>query len=93
MDNVQYVMGNYSDKKRRQKGLGRWASHRSLNNTTSKKRYKKKVREMPYKVSETPGSGRYECLSCGYEIYLEFDHDLLPPCAKCERGEFIKKLP
>ncbi len=45
---------------------------------------------MIYKVSERPGRGRYVCIFCGDDVFLENDDDTLPPCASCEMGEFRK---
>ena len=48
--------------------------------------------EMTYKCGEKPGKGWYVCIACGEDLYLDQDTDTLPPCAKCEKCEFRKKI-
>ncbi|TAJ43635.1 zinc ribbon-containing protein [Methanofollis fontis] len=45
---------------------------------------------MPYTCGEKPGKGRYVCLHCGEDLYLDDDTDRLPPCSRCERCDFRK---
>lgn len=35
---------------------------------------------MVYKCGETPGKGRYVCIKCGEDLFLDDDSDELPPC-------------
>ena len=45
---------------------------------------------MSYHCGEKPGKGRYVCLNCGEDLYLDDNTDTLPPCAKCEKCDFRK---
>ncbi|MDP8234413.1 MAG: hypothetical protein P9M06_06410 [Candidatus Saelkia tenebricola] len=45
---------------------------------------------MSYHCGEKLGKGRYVCLNCGEDLYLDEDTDALPPCAKCKKCEFRK---
>ncbi len=43
---------------------------------------------MAFKCGQKPGVGRYVCLGCGEDLYLDNSTDTLPPCAKCSKCEF-----
>jgi len=45
---------------------------------------------MLYKCGEKPGKGRYVCINCGEDLYLDDSTDTLPPCAKCNKCKFKK---
>ena len=40
------------------------------------------------KSGEKPGKGNYCCTNCGEQITLDDDDDRLPPCPKCQNGEY-----
>ena len=41
------------------------------------------------KSGEKPGKGIYVCTQCKQIIVLNDQTDTLPPCPKCNNGEFI----
>lgn len=43
---------------------------------------------MAYVCGQKPGIGRYVCLNCGEDLYLNDNTDTLPPCAKCNKCQF-----
>ena len=49
---------------------------------------------MIYKCGEKPGKGRYICIKCKEDLYLDDDTDSLPPCkgrnGTCKGCEFNK---
>jgi hypothetical protein len=45
---------------------------------------------MTLKCGEKPGPGRYVCLNCGEDLYLNEGTDRIPPCAKCKKCDFKK---
>jgi len=40
------------------------------------------------KSGEKPGKGNYCCTDCGEQITLDDDDDRLPPCPKCQNGDY-----
>ncbi|WP_455714124.1 zinc ribbon-containing protein [Anaerosporobacter sp.] len=43
-----------------------------------------------YKSGEKPGKGTYICTNCNNDVNLDDETDTLPPCSKCNNGEFTK---
>jgi ribosomal protein S27AE len=43
---------------------------------------------MSLKCGQKPGTGRYVCVNCGEDLFLDEVTDKLPPCAKCKKCEF-----
>lgn len=46
---------------------------------------------MAHKCGEKPGIGRYICIKCGEDLYLDDSKDRLPPCIKCRNCTFRKE--
>ncbi len=45
---------------------------------------------MSLKCGQKPGAGRYVCVNCGEDLFLDQDTDKLPPCAECKKCEFLR---
>lgn len=43
----------------------------------------------PSTTGQKPGIGRYVCVCCEEDLYLDDDSDKLPPCAKCHCTKFF----
>lgn len=43
-----------------------------------------------YDIGEKPGAGRYCCTTCGWDVVLDDDSDVLPPCGNCGSGQNVK---
>jgi len=43
-----------------------------------------------FKTGHKPGKGRYVCVACKEDLYLDDDTDRLPPCA-CKGVEFTRE--
>ncbi|NYT00702.1 MAG: zinc ribbon-containing protein [Methanocellales archaeon] len=45
---------------------------------------------MVYRCGEKPGKGRYICINCGEDLYLDDEMDAILPCEKCNSCYFQK---